>query len=391
MKKTFSLLLGTLLLAGLIGNANAQCVVDTSREGAKANVAVTPATTTNLATPVPQNAIASLANLPEADSLIYINSQRILNEVLPKFMSAKDLEGMRKAFEDIKRDAGFDPTRVEYLAFALRFRKPTADLNFQAPELMMITSGDFNAESLITLARAASKVKMRDEVYGNKSLGVMTIDSMVREAEKNPFLKAFTEVGVVALNGNTIAAGTPGYLRAAIDAANGKDRISGEALNSLVRDPTVLISFAGSPWQSFAKSFGMLGTETTPRAPRCESKLGDMYASLTMDDTNFMIRGVSNADNPDTAKIVAKLYTGLLSYATRSIPDESTKSVLSGISITAEGDEVMMRADFAQQMIKELIQKQMAPKKVEATSTSTSATPAPAKKTTTRRRGRRGN
>jgi hypothetical protein len=382
--------LGTLLLAGLVGSAEAQCVLDTSREGARANVTVNPASTTKLAAPVPQNVMASLANLPEADSLIYINSQRILNEVLPKFMSPKDLEEMRKGFEDVKRDAGFDPMRVEYLAIALRFRKPTADLNFQSPEAMIIAGGDFNAESLAGLARAATKGKMRDEVYGNKTLGLMTIDSMVKEAEKNPFLKAFTEVGVVALNGNTIASGTPGYLRAAIDAANGKDRIGGDVLNSFLRDPSVLISFAGSPWHSFAKSFGMLGTETTPREPRCESKLGDIYASLTMDDTNFMIRGMSNADNPDTAKIVAKLYTGLLSYATRSIPDESAKSILNGISITAEGDEVMLRADFAQQMIKDLIQKQMTPKKVEATSTST--TPAPAKKkTTTRRRGRRGH
>src|SRR5258705_4419611 len=99
---------------------------------------------------------------------------------------------------------------------------------------------------------------------------------MVKEAEKNPLLKAFTEVGVVALNANTIAGGSPGYLRAAIDAGDGKNRISQESLNSLVRDPNVLMRFAGSPWNSFAKSFGMLGTETTPRPPRCETKLGDI-------------------------------------------------------------------------------------------------------------------
>ncbi len=390
MKKLFSLLIGTLLLAGVAGLAKAQCVVDPSREGTKANVAVSPASNVTVAAPVPQNVIASLANLPEADSFLYINSQRILKEVLPKFMSAKDLDEMRKGFEEVKKEAGFDPMSVEYLAIALRFRKPTADLNFQSPEAMIIASGDFSAESLIALGRVASQGKMRDEVYGNKTLGLMTIDSMVKESQKNPLLKAFTEVGVVALNGNTIAAGTPGYLRAAIDAANGKDRITAEALNALVRDPNVLISFAGSPWHSFAKSFGMLGTETTPRAPRCESKIGDLYASLTMDDTNFMIRGMSNADNPDTAKILANLYTGLLSYATTSIPDDSAKSVLRGISITAEGDEVLVRADFAQQMVKELIQKQMAPKKVEATSISSPA-PAPVKKTTTRRRGRRGH
>ena len=90
----------------------------------------------------------------------------------------------------------------------------------------MVSSGDFSAESLMTLARMASQGKLRDEKYGDKTIGLMTIDPMVKEAEKNPFLKAFTELGVVALNANTIAAGSPGYLRAAIDAGAGKDRIS---------------------------------------------------------------------------------------------------------------------------------------------------------------------
>ncbi|MFN2500229.1 MAG: hypothetical protein ABR557_14195, partial [Pyrinomonadaceae bacterium] len=102
--------------------------------------------------------------------------------------------------------------------------------------------------------------------------------------------------------------GTPGYLRAAIDAGDGKERISTETLNSLVRDPNALLSIAGAPWHAFAKSFGMLGTEANARDPRCNSKIGDFYIALTMDATNFMLRGASNADNPDTAKIISKLY-----------------------------------------------------------------------------------
>ena len=389
MKKSFSLLsLLVILLAALGMNARAQSVTS------PANAESPHATTTNYMAPVansiapprvPQSVVASLANLPEADALTYVNAQRIMNEVLPKFMPAKDLEEMRKDFEEVKKNAGFDPARIDYLVIAMRFKKPTADLNFQAPELMIVSSGDFSADSLLALARMASQGKLRDEQYGNKTLGLMTIEPMVKEAEKNPLLKAFTEVGVVALNANTIAAGTPGYLRAAIDAVNGKDRINPEALNSLVRDPNVLISIAGSPWTSFAKSFGMLGTETTPRAPRCDSKIGDLYAALTMDANNFMIRGVSNADNPDTAKILANLYSGLLRYASSSIPDESTRSLLKGIAITAEGDEVMLRADFAQQMVIDLMKKQMAPKKDEA-SVSAPAKPATKKKRTRRRR-----
>jgi hypothetical protein len=386
VRKIFNLHVVLLVIATAAINAPAQSALgQTSAVSAPLAATNSAAVTAKVPaiSPATQSVLNSLANLPEADTLIYINPQRILNEVVPKLLPAKDVEGMRKGFEEARNNAGVDPTKVDYIVLAVRFKKPTADLHFQAPELMVVASGDFSADSLLVLARTASQGKLRDEKYGTKTLGLMTIDPIVKESEKNPFLKAFSEVGIVALNGNTIAAGTPGYLRAAIDAGDGKERISTEALNSLVRDPNVLISFAGTPWHSFAKSFGMLGTETTPRAARCESKIGDMYAALTMDATNFMIRGVTNADNPDTAKIVANLYSGLLQYVSSSIPDPSAQSVLKSLAITAEGDEVLTRADFPQQMVIDLIQQKMKPKAMEAT-------PAPSvKRAVKRRRTRR--
>ena len=329
--------------------------------------------------PATQSVLNALSSLPEADTLIYINPQRIINEVVPKFLPAKDVEGMRKGFEEAKSKAGIDPSKVDYLVVAVRFKKPTAELNFQPPEFLVVTGGDFSAESLMVLARMASQGKLRDEKYADKTIGLMTIDPIVKEAEKNPFLKAFSEVGLVTLNANTIACGTPGYLKAAIDAGGGKDRINPATLNSLVRDPNALISIAGTPWRSFAKSFGMLGTENNARAPRCESNMGDFYAALTMDATNFMIRGVTNADNPDTAKILANLYSGLLHYAASSVPDASAQSVLKALAITAEGDEVFLNADFPQQMVIDLIQQKMKPKAMEAA-------PAPAAKPIVKRR-----
>jgi hypothetical protein len=382
------LILVLIVIATVAVNTRAQNALgQTSAAGpqlaATGSAAVT--TGTPRTSPATQAVINSLSSLPEADTLIYINPQRILNEALPKLLPAKEVEGMRKGFEEAKKNAGIDPTKIDYIVLAVRFKKPTADLHFQAPEFMVVASGDFSADSLLGLARMASQGKLRDEKYGDKTLGLMTIDPIVKESEKNPFLKAFSEAGIVSLNGNTIAAGTPGYLRAAIDAGAGKDRINTATLNSLVRDTNALISMAGKPWQSFAKSFGMLGTEANARAPRCESNIGDFYAALTMDATNFMIRGVSNADNPDTAKIIANLYSGLLQYATSSIPDPSAQSLLRGLAIAAEGDEVLLRADFPQQMVIDLIQQKMKPKAIEATAEK------PPVKPVVRRRTRRRN
>ena len=391
MRKNFNPLVVLLLLFAAIAvdiqaqNASGHRISPETHLASNDLKALVPSATVSPAT---QGVINSLSQLPEADALIYINPQRIINEVLPKFLSAKDLEEMHKGFEAAKTQAGVDPAKIQYLVIAVRFKKPTADLNFQAPEVMVVSNGDFSAEGLMGLARMASQGKLRDDKYGNKTIGLMTIEPIAKESERNPLLKSFTELGVVALNANTIATGSPGYLRAAIDAGEGKERINMAALNSLVRDPNALVSFAGSPWGSFAKSFGMLGTETTPRAPRCESKIGDFYAALTMDATNFMIRGVSNADNPDTAKILANLYSGLLQYATSSIKDPGAQSVLRGLAITAEGDEVLLRADFSQQMVIDTIKQQMRPKDIQTTATTTDVVTTP-KPPVKRRRTRR--
>ena len=351
--------------------------------GPGATVNTQPVTTAS--GPAPQNVIASLSNLPEADLLFFINPQRILNEVVPKVVPAKDVEEMRKGFAMAKEMAGVDPTKVDYIVLAVRVKKPTGELNFQPPEIMAVASGDFSSEALMTLARMASQGKLRDEKYGNKTLGLLTIDPIVKEAEKNPILKSFTEVGVVTLTPNSIAVGSPSYLRAAVDAGEGKDRITAETLNSLVRDSNVLISIAGRPFYAFAKAFGMHGTEVTARAPKCDTRLGDFYASVTMDATNFMLRGAVNEDNPDTAKIFSNLFSGMLRFGLSNIKDPATQALANNITIAAEGDEVIVRADLPQQMVIEIVKKAMAPPPKKAESAAPEKPKAPVRRRRTRR------
>lgn len=375
MNRTYPVLLALVLLLTFASGAFAQ--------NPQTIAAIAPAAAPTSA----QDPRSMLASLPEADTLIYINPRRIINEVAPRVMSPTDLEGMRKTFADMNQFAGVDPTKLDFIVIAVRFRKPTADLKFTPPEFMAVTSGDFNSESLMNLARMASEGKLREEKYGSRTLGLMTIDPIAKEAEKNPFLKSFSEVGVVALNANAVAVGTPGYLRAAMDAADGNGRISMESLNSLLRDPNVLASAAGSPMNSFAKSFGILGTDTNPRPPKCESNLGNFYVALTMDAANFMLRGAMGADNPDTATIMNNLLSGLLRQATSYVPDKAGQTVMNSFQLTTKDNEVVLSADFPQQMVIDFIKAKTQPKKEEQATTS-AAKPAP-KKPVVRRKRRR--
>ena len=175
---------------------------------------------------VAQSPSATLASLPEADALIYVSPQRILNEAAPRVMSPADLTKMRSGFTEIKSAAGIDPATVEYLVIAVRFNKPAGNLSFNAPDVMIVAGGDFSSDSLLSLGQVYLQDKVRVEKYGSKSMTVMKIDPLEAEAQKNPLLKPFVEIGAVPLSANSLAIGTLPYLRAAIDAADGNGRIS---------------------------------------------------------------------------------------------------------------------------------------------------------------------
>ncbi len=317
-----------------------------------------------------QSVPSSLTNRPEADALIYVSPQRILNDAVPKVMSADEVNKMRASFADMKRSVGVDPASIEYLVIAVRFHKPAADLSFVAPDVMAVVSGDFSSDSLITLAQLTLQDKVRIEKHGSKTMALMTIDPIAAEAEKNPLLKPFVEVGAVALSANTLAIGNTRYLKSAIEAAEGGPRISAEAIQSLMRDPNVLMAASGAPLASVARSLGLFGTETTPREGRCDTSFGNFYAAVTMSGANYSLRGAMNADNPDTAKIITGLLSGLMNQGISSIPDKQAQTILQGIKMAAKDNEVMIEADIPGQMIVDFVRQQTAPK------AATTATPA---------------
>jgi hypothetical protein len=292
-------------------------------------------------------------------------------------MEPTEVTKMRASFADIKRSIGIDPASVEYLAIAIRFNKPTADLSFSPPDLLTVAGGDFSAESLITLIGLYLQDKARTEKHGSKTLTVLQIDPIVEAAAKNPFLKPFAEIGVVALNSNTIAFGNVNYVKAAIDASEGNGRLSSNTITSLLRNPNTLISAAGSPLTAFAKSFGLLGTQAVARVSRCETKFGDFYAAVTLEGTNFSLRGAMNADNPDTAKIMNGLLSVMFQQAINYIPEKETQSALKNITILPKESEVVFEADVPQSTVATFIRNLTQPKKelMSVTSTTPKAKP----------------
>jgi hypothetical protein len=332
-----------------------------------------------------QSISTSLASLPDADVLIYMSPQRILNDAAPRVMSAKDLTEMRTSFADIKKSAGFDPSTVEYLVIAFRFHKPAGDLSFVAPDVMAVVGGDFSAESLLSVAQLALQDKVRIEKHGSKSIALMRVDPIAEQAVKTPLLKSLSEIGAVPLSGNSIAFGNLAYLKSAIDAAEGAGRINPATLESLLRDPNVLMASAGAPLASFAKAFGMFGTETTPRDGSCNTAFGNFYTAITISGTNFNIRGAMNADNPDTAKIISSLLEGLMQQGINAVPDKEAQSILQTIKLTPKENEIVWDANVPEQFVADIFKPK--PPTVDVKITTPPRRPVRKKRTTQKGKG----
>ena len=333
-----------------------------------------------------QSISTSLSTLPDADVLIYVSPQKVLNDAAPRVVPAKDITEMRAAFADMKKSIGVDPSSIEYLVIAMRFHKPAGDLSFVAPDVMAVAGGDFSADSLFSLAQLTLQSRARVEKHGSKTMAVMRIDPIAVEAEKNPFLKSLVEVGAVPLSANSIAIGNLPYLKSAIDAADGTGRINPATLDSLLRDPNVLMAATGAPLASFAKAFGMFGTETNAREGSCNTTFGNFYTSVTLSGTNFSVRGAMNADNPDTAKIISGLLSTLMqqglsamekqtgavleSMKMSSAENEMIQTVVKSIKMMPKENEVVWEADIPQQLLVDALKPKPAAAKAEVKSTA---------------------
>jgi hypothetical protein len=325
----------------------------------------------------------SLATLPDADVLIYVSPQRLFNDAIPKVLPAKDLAEMKDGFAQMKSAVGFDPSNIEYLVIAVRFHKPAGDLSFVAPDVMAVAGGDFNAEGLMSLAQLSLQDKVRTEKHGTKTIAAMKIDQIASEAEKYSILKSYSEVGAVVLTPNSIAIGNLSYVKSAIDAVEGNGRIKPETLQSLMRDQNVLLAATGSPLLAFARSFGMLGTETTPREGHCDSSFGNFYLAVTMSAANYNLRGAMNADNPDTAKIITGLLSGLMKQGIDAIPDKDAQTILQSFRMMAKESEIVFEADVPTAMVADTIFRESKPK--DAAPQSSPAKKKPVRRTTRRR------
>ncbi len=190
--------------------------------------------------------------LPASDAVAVFDSRKFLNTALPTLLSANQslLTEITGAISEMESKAGIDFRKFDQVAVGVTV-KPGKGKDFDV-QPVALASGDINMGALIALAKLGSKGQYREEKIGEKSVYIFTLKEPVKKVmaktRSTRVTKAVTtakaiatEIAVTALDGNTLAIGTPGRVRETIEA---QSHVGTDLTDLLAAKETAVMSFA---------------------------------------------------------------------------------------------------------------------------------------------------
>ena len=290
---------------------------------------------------------ATGANLPEADALVTFNVGRVVNEAFPRVLSAEQLASVQSALAKAKQVAGFDIGSIDSAVVALRFNR-SAPLS--RPDILVVAHGSFNADALLSLLKIGLPGKYREEKYGAKTLTLLKAADLMKP--KGPAATATPEeIALVALDGGTLAAGIPAYVKAAVDADGGKNRIKPELVQLAARESSALISVAGLVPAGFLSGIVPKEAQGNEEITRLLGSIEQVLLALNMDAQAFPASLVLKINTADNARTIAGLLQTIIQFGSASVTDKNAKTILESIKITSQDTEVQVRTLLPQDMV----------------------------------------
>lgn len=330
---------------------------------------------------------AALAGFPESQAVLYINTKRLINDAMPRVMPKVEYQ---KMIDEAKK-VGFDARGLEHAVVGIRFA-PGAPAGAM-PEFVALVRGSFNADSLLTLARMGigDSAKFREEAHGSKSIIIFEMpkksefddksaggepgaEGTNAQEPKPADTSAFSvsEVAVVALDANTLVAGIPSYVKAAIDSATGQGGLKASTIELASRDPNSLISFTADLPPNIPDYLKQAGMETNDEVRRVLGWLKTFSFSVGMDALNFTSKASVLTDAPEHAGALDGMLQLALTAAEAALRAEVAKkgkdvaqsrsalAALQSVTHTVEGSTLDVGSHVPQATVAEMVRKEMA-------------------------------
>jgi hypothetical protein len=340
----------------------------------------------------------ALSTFPDAQAVLYINAHRIMNEVLPRVMPPIEYRKLLAQGQKV----GFDARGVEYAVVGARFVEPAPASGM--PEFVVVVRGNFNADSLLALARVsleADKVRRRQESYGSKTIEIIDTtntgkDSENKDAsppEEKPKPSPYPELAVTAFDTNTLIFGVPAYVKSAIDAADGQGRLKSSTLELATQDPQALWSLTAEIPASLAETFHKFGVKPNQEFDEMLGWMKQISLSQGANALDFTINAALLTDQPEHASAFnGFVRMGILALQSELSEEAAKKrgrdaaqarqalAVLKTVVNRTDGNTLILSGSIPQKSVADFIRNEMSKKPAAKKSTTK-------RRTTRKRRG----
>ena len=318
----------------------------------------TPARPAAAATQSAQTQAGLLATLPTSDAVLVVDARRLLSEGLPRAFNnnAAELARVNSEIAEFKQRYGLDARNFERVAVGTSFAQTTSGAT--TLDTVAVMQGRFDTAALVAASRAAAGGKLREERHGGKTVYVFDLHEQARVKLLGLFSVRLTELAVVPLDANTLAVGKLARVRAAVDAAAGRGRVSPEIAALATRNPAAIIGMGGNVPPSATRGLQVMNAEVSSSV----AAIRQFYGSIAPTQSGFQMQTVLRTETPAAARTLGDTVAGLKQFAPFLISrmPEPRAGLLRGVvdatRVRAEGNEVQIDLALAQHAIAALIE-----------------------------------
>ena len=296
-----------------------------------------------------------IANLPESDGVVTVNARRLINDALPRVLTAEQTARVQAALGKAKQIAGLDVSQIESAVVGLRLNR-SAPLS--TPSMLLVMRGSFKADALVSLLKVGFAGKFQDETYSEKTLTVMKLSDLLQAAGVS--LPA-TAVAITALDAGTLAIGDPSYVKAAVDASAGKNRIKPELVQLAGREPDALISLAGLLPQGLLAKALPKEAQGNEEMARLAGNIEQIHIGLNLDAQAFPLSLMLKTKTADDANAISGFLQMIAQFGTGGITDKNLKAIVEGLKISSQANEVVVRTALPQDVVASFVRGLLAP------------------------------
>lgn len=289
------------------------------------------------------------AFVPPSDGVVVVDTNRLLNETLPRVFAgdAAKLAQINSELDKFKTETGIDPRSFDRVVVSARYTHPSPTVTKLEP--LAIAQGKFDARAVTLAARlaGASKGQVREEKHRGATIIVLTVNDQMKLF--GLWSMRVRDLAITALNANTVAVGTPETVRAAIDAGSTVRRDSVELISLATRDPQAVIGFGSNVPQAVWANLN-LGTDAIAQDA---TSIRQAYGSVGTTATDVALTLIARTETPAAAKNLGDTLTGLkqlAGFAVMSMKSDNralAQSAIANLTIKSRANEVEIHTQVA--------------------------------------------